>query len=227
MTRKKHPLALAKLKYARHKAQSKFRNIPFLLTFDEWNNWWLSNGVDKNTVAHYSNDKERFCMCRYGDIGAYELSNIYFADATENVSHRNNNKSLPKKAPVLLKIYQWNGEAVDRRQLINIHGVESDQCYRYHQNKYDIMNKEMSLRLAKRHARDVKVLVKWWTAGDQKFRTSKQASAYLNIPESRYKILVKKGQYAKIWAPIVSLDVVEHIRQYSIYPDPYIPENLF
>ena len=48
---KTHPLSLAKKKYSRHKAQSKFRKIDFNFTFDEWYNWWLKHGVDKNSIV--------------------------------------------------------------------------------------------------------------------------------------------------------------------------------
>ena len=79
----------AKARYGWHKRTSKKRNIPFLLTFEEWDNWWLSNGIDKNlpTVRAHGNT---LCMCRYNDTGAYELSNIYCATNNQNTKERNN-----------------------------------------------------------------------------------------------------------------------------------------
>jgi hypothetical protein len=77
----------------RLKARSRFnsqrwhagrRGIEFKLTFAEWDAWWLANGVDKNSdLAH------NLCMCRNGDTGAYELSNIYFATRAQNTFDSN------------------------------------------------------------------------------------------------------------------------------------------
>ena len=56
--------------YGQQKGDAKKRGIEFKLTFEEWSNWWgndfLNRGVGSN----------KLCMGRYGDTGAYELSNI-------------------------------------------------------------------------------------------------------------------------------------------------------
>jgi hypothetical protein len=87
MPKKAHPLALSKIKYARHKAQSKYRNIDFNFSFEEWHQWWLNHGIDKNIDVKWD-DGYRPCMCRYEDNGAYEYSNVYFGTNLENLSHR-------------------------------------------------------------------------------------------------------------------------------------------
>jgi hypothetical protein len=80
----RHPLAIAKQKYNSHKHSSKYREIEFNITFDEWYNWWLSNGVDKNQIQPIKT-ASTLCMCRFNDIGSYQLDNIY-ADTISNNS---------------------------------------------------------------------------------------------------------------------------------------------
>ncbi len=65
---------------------AKKRNVDFELTFDEWYNWWLSNGVDKNATPLSFNrlQKDELCMCRKNDQGAYNLTNIYCATRSQN-----------------------------------------------------------------------------------------------------------------------------------------------
>lgn len=83
----------AKAKYGWHKRTAGKRGIQFLLSFDEWYNWWLSNGIDKNlpTVPFNANT---LCMCRFNDIGPYALTNIYCATVSQNVKDQNL-KQLP------------------------------------------------------------------------------------------------------------------------------------
>lgn len=78
MNRKK-----AKARYCWHRNTARKRNIPFLLTFEEWDKWWLSNGVDKDLPTVFTN-RNTLNMCRYNDTGAYELNNIYCATYQQN-----------------------------------------------------------------------------------------------------------------------------------------------
>ena len=82
---------IAKSKYNSQRSTSKCRNIPFLLTFEEWYDWWLSNGIDKNQLM-VPFTKQTFCMCRYGDKGPYSLNNIYCDTVSNNtkIMKRNN-----------------------------------------------------------------------------------------------------------------------------------------
>ena len=61
---------LMKKAYIQQKGDAKKRNIEFKLTFEEWSNWW---GQDFENRGVGSN---KLVMGRYGDVGAYELSNI-------------------------------------------------------------------------------------------------------------------------------------------------------
>lgn len=100
MAQKTHPLSLAKKKYARHKAQSKFRSIDFNLTFDEWYNWWLQQGVDKNQDTFKLQDPNRLCMCRYNDLGPYQLGNIYCANHVDNVKDAYEKGTLKQRVEI-------------------------------------------------------------------------------------------------------------------------------
>ena len=78
-------LRVARKKYSRHKAQSKYRGIPFLFQFEEWYHWWLQHGVDKNSETFSKQDKLRLCMCRVNDEGPYSADNVYCDTHVENV----------------------------------------------------------------------------------------------------------------------------------------------
>ncbi len=72
----------ARTYYASQKHCAKVRNIDFNLTFEEWDSWWLSHGVDRNIPRKFN--KSTLSMCRYGDIGPYALNNIYCATMQQN-----------------------------------------------------------------------------------------------------------------------------------------------
>ena len=75
----------AKYRYADHKKGAKGRGIEFLFTFDEWYNWWLSNGVDKNYAG--KNNKDQLCMCRINDSGPYSVDNVYCDTRQNNINY--------------------------------------------------------------------------------------------------------------------------------------------
>lgn len=78
-----HPDSYAKLRYARHKAQAKFRNIEWQFDFDSWYNTWLAAGYDRNTPSSEKGN-ERMCMCRIGDQGAYHPDNVFIGTLADN-----------------------------------------------------------------------------------------------------------------------------------------------
>lgn len=80
-------MVTAKNRFQIHRYSAKTRNIPFELTFDEWYNWWLSHGIDKEYPQKRGPNMP--CMCRYGDTGPYNLSNIYFDTSSNNVKYAN------------------------------------------------------------------------------------------------------------------------------------------
>ena len=63
-------------KYEGHRQGAKQRGIPFNLSFEEWLSYWepylnLSDGV-------------KYCMCRMGDTGPYEVGNVRIDTAKGN-----------------------------------------------------------------------------------------------------------------------------------------------
>ena len=79
-TKPRKPLSY--YRYGKQKRDAASRGIAFNLTLDEWYNWWLQQGVDKNIPSRLN--KHTLCMCRYNDQGAYELTNIYCASLSQN-----------------------------------------------------------------------------------------------------------------------------------------------
>jgi hypothetical protein len=65
--------------YLVHRKTAKKRGIGFLLTFEEWCDWW---GED---FANRGNTKGKLVMARFGDEGPYALSNIKKILHSENV----------------------------------------------------------------------------------------------------------------------------------------------
>lgn len=73
---------LSYYRYGKHKRDAQARGIEFKLSLDDWRQWWLQHGVDKDIPSKL--DKNTLCMCRFNDIGAYELGNIYCATLSQN-----------------------------------------------------------------------------------------------------------------------------------------------
>lgn len=129
--------SIAKNRYNGAKSRSNQRGIDFKLSFDQWYDWWLSNGVDKNKKQP-PKTKDTLCMCRYGDIGPYELSNIYCATVSENVKDQwKNGHSVgasPKKIKTPLGIFNSKKEAtaaykVDRTTMARWLKSKADEFY--------------------------------------------------------------------------------------------------
>lgn len=87
-----------KAAYKWQKTNAIKRGVEFLLTFDEWKKWWLDTGKwELRGVG-----KDRYCMCRFNDSGAYALGNIYCATNSKNLSDAN--KGKPKTSETKLKM---------------------------------------------------------------------------------------------------------------------------
>lgn len=67
-------------KFKAQKAMAKHRDVEWLLSFDEWMNWW-------NLTGHYEERGRKaneFVMSRFNDVGPYSLSNIFCQTRIEN-----------------------------------------------------------------------------------------------------------------------------------------------
>ena len=78
----KQPISITR--YNAHKAHATKRGIDFLLTYQEWYDWWLKNGIDKEGPTQGKRTKDTLCMCRFGDTGPYSLNNIYCGTVSQN-----------------------------------------------------------------------------------------------------------------------------------------------
>jgi hypothetical protein len=75
-------LKIAKRKYDIQKNTAKGRNVPFLITFEEWCYVWeQSCNWDQR-----GRGKGRYGMSRKGDIGPYSVDNVFIQLHTDNVS---------------------------------------------------------------------------------------------------------------------------------------------
>jgi len=89
-----HPLSYARKRYSRHRAQAKYRNIPWQFDFDSWYAWWASHGIDRN-IPNPERGRDRLCMCRHGDEGPYSPGNVYLATHSENTKDSFQNVARP------------------------------------------------------------------------------------------------------------------------------------
>lgn len=69
-----------RLRYTEHRASAKRRGIPFRLTFDEWWSIWLASGYWEERGKR----RGQFVMARPGDVGAYEVGNVFITTTEDN-----------------------------------------------------------------------------------------------------------------------------------------------
>ena len=66
--------------YSTHKHHAKLRNIPFLLTFDEWCTIWRESGK----LAERGHCVGQYVMARTGDKGPYAVGNVRITTVSDN-----------------------------------------------------------------------------------------------------------------------------------------------
>lgn len=69
-----------KTAYNGHKGGAKKRNIPFLLTFEQWRAIWQASGKWQQRGVK----KGQYVMARFGDTGPYAVGNVRICTQTEN-----------------------------------------------------------------------------------------------------------------------------------------------
>lgn len=72
-------------KWQNQKDHAKERGIEFRLTFTEWWDIWQQSGK----WDLYGKKKGQYCMSRYGDLGAYEVGNVFIQLASDNIRQAN------------------------------------------------------------------------------------------------------------------------------------------
>jgi hypothetical protein len=73
-------LKIAKQKYGVQKAKAKMRNVPFLITFEEWCDVWKASGKWEQRGC----GKGKYVMSRKGDQGPYSVNNIIIQTHADN-----------------------------------------------------------------------------------------------------------------------------------------------
>jgi hypothetical protein len=84
--------------YVQQKSNALGRGLEFRLTFNEWLRIWNKSG-------HFSERGRRrgqYVMCRYGDLGAYEVGNVFIGTTDANISA--GSKGKPKSAITRLRM---------------------------------------------------------------------------------------------------------------------------
>ena len=71
--------------YTQHKSNAKQRGVEFKLTFDEWKQIW----VDSEKWEQRGRGADKYCMCRIGDAGCYEVGNVFIGIGKTNVRDGN------------------------------------------------------------------------------------------------------------------------------------------
>ena len=72
-------------KYNMQKRNATARGILFLLSFEQWLSIWNDSGK----MEERGRGADKYCMCRYGDLGAYEVGNVFIGTGKENVRDGN------------------------------------------------------------------------------------------------------------------------------------------
>lgn len=80
--------------YANQRSSAKQRNVPFLLSFEEWWAVWEASGKWEQRGRR----REQYCMARFGDEGAYETGNVFICTPADNVAESNARRALADDA---------------------------------------------------------------------------------------------------------------------------------
>lgn len=96
--------------YTQQKCNAKQRGVPFLLSFEEWKTIWLGS----NKWDERGRGAAKYCMCRIGDAGAYEVGNVFIGLGAKNVRDGNLGKfdsditRAKKSASLTGKPHPWS-----------------------------------------------------------------------------------------------------------------------
>jgi hypothetical protein len=210
---KKVQLSLARRKFSRHKSLAKFRNIQFNFTFEEWYNWWLSNGIDKNKNIKWTGSN-RPCMCRKNDIGPYDVSNVYFSNNVQNMQDRFKYESF---------LYRWKDDVLPTSQFSKKYNIPSHRLKKYLDRDYfqNLEKETKQLTIDYNRKFKNKTLYEYEYNGT-KYKSADELGQLLSLTRAgilyRCKNPDKFGikQIVHNINPVMSLE--DYIKQHSIYP---------
>jgi hypothetical protein len=110
----------ARRRYNIQKWHAKKRNISWEISFDEWYNWWLQNGIDKKIKNGQFINGNQLSMCRFNDTGPYKIDNIYCATNKQNINdYYNNNPTINCK-----QIHTPDGIFKSRLEAANFYNID-------------------------------------------------------------------------------------------------------
>lgn len=75
--------------YTQQKSNAKQRGIEFVIALEEWTQVWIDSGK----WSKRGRGAEKYCMCRIGDIGCYEVGNVFIGLGKNNVRDGNLGKT--------------------------------------------------------------------------------------------------------------------------------------
>ena len=126
---------IALKQYRQHRKDAATRNVPFLLSFEEWCDIWLNSGF----YHLRGRGPGLYCMSRYGDQGPYQVGNVFIQSFSQNSSDANKgrirddqyrqNMSKAKKGSV-----PWNAGKTwsnPKRQGVPQPKVQCPHCLRW------------------------------------------------------------------------------------------------
>lgn len=228
MARPKHPLSLARWKYNKHKALAKFRNIGFHFTFEDWYQWWLNNGVDKNVNTKW-NTNDRLCMCRYNDAGDYIQNNVYLATNSQNSRDlsrhiREGVKNQPKCRPQTFR-FRWGTELV-KFAFFEEKGIPYCDAINYfsienYDNAKKIELKKLKVKFIKTHGLP-RQRIRWEGKDGKYYNLLKDAANSWGIAGNTYRERYRRGEYTQHYE---GPTLMEFVLANSRYPDPLLPDN--
>jgi hypothetical protein len=86
--------------YLDQKYHAEARQIPWLFTYEDWLELWLLSG--KWFLRGRGQDK--YCVCRYGDEGAYSSRNCYIGTGKENA--KDTRRTTDEEALEIINLYK-------------------------------------------------------------------------------------------------------------------------
>ena len=75
-----------KTAYLAHRQSAKQRGIPFNFTLLGWVLWWRAELRKIGPEATRGTNRNQYVMARRGDLGAYEVGNVYCATPSQNMA---------------------------------------------------------------------------------------------------------------------------------------------
>ena len=79
--------------YRMQKSNARTRKINFLLTFEQWLELWNASGK----LEQRGRGAAKYCMCSNGDVGPYEVGNVFIGTGRENVKAGNLGKEMTQE----------------------------------------------------------------------------------------------------------------------------------